>query len=118
MLRTIPTLLSVVLAATDPYTFGGIFDIIITRLPFYTLTSEHAMLGGILVYAVAFMSSGTKSLRRYEHWEMAFIAASPVVILGWQYVTETKDLLLGLSGPPGAQVAFLITAIGWAVAVR
>ncbi|CQR53822.1 hypothetical protein [Haloferax massiliensis] len=118
MLRTIPALLSVVFVATGLYAFGGISDITITWLSNYTLTSEHATLGGILVYAVAFMSSETKSLEHYEPWEMAFIVASPAVILGWQYVTEIKDLLLGLGDPLGAQVAFLITVVGWAVAVR
>ncbi|KTG07549.1 hypothetical protein [Haloferax profundi] len=118
MLKTIPAMLSVVFVATGLYAFGGVSDITITWLSNYTLTSEHATLGSIVVFALAFMSSETKSLEYYEYWEMGFILASPAVILGWEYTTQIPDLLLGLGDPLGAQVAFVITVVGWAVAVR
>ncbi|UVE50597.1 hypothetical protein KU306_01450 [Haloferax larsenii] len=118
MLRTIPALLSVVFVATGLYAFGGISDITLTWLSNYTLTTQHAVIGSLAVYAIAFMSSETKNLEHYEYWEMGFILATPAVILGWEYTTEIPDLLLGLGDPLGAQLAFLITVAGWAVAVR
>ena len=117
-LRTIPAILSVAFVATSLYQFGGISDITLVWLSNYTLTAEHAALGGIGAYAAAFMSSETKSLEYYEDWEKVALLAVPTVTLGWQYVTEIKDLLTGLGDPLGAQIAFAITVFGWFVAVR
>ncbi|UVE49637.1 hypothetical protein KU306_12045 [Haloferax larsenii] len=118
MLRTIPAMLSVVFVATGLYAFGGVSDITLTWLSNYTLTTEHATLGSVAVYLLAFMSSETKSLEHYEMWEAGFIVATLASVLGWQYVTEFKDFMLGLGDPLGAQIAFVITIVGWAVAVR
>ncbi|WP_410764743.1 hypothetical protein [Haloferax sp. DFSO60] len=118
MLRTIPAMLSVVFVATGLYAFGGVSDITITWLSNYTLTTEHATLGSIAVYLLAFMSSETKSLEQYELWEAGFIVATIFSVLGWQYLTEFKDFMLGLGDPLGAQIVFAVTIVGWAVAVR
>ena len=117
-LKTLPALLSVAFIAAGLYAFGGIAAIELTWFGGYTLTAEHATLGSMAILAVAFMSSETRRFENYETWEQIMIGATPIVVLGWEYVTEIKDIILALGDPLGAQVAFFITIIGWAVAVR
>ena len=119
-LRTLPAIFSVVFVATSLYQFGGITEITLTWFSNYSLTTEHAALAGIAVYAAAFMSSETKRFENYETWEQVSLGAVPVVTLGYQYVTEIQSLIndLGGTSPLGAQLAFAVTLFGWFVAVR
>jgi hypothetical protein len=120
-LKTLPAIFSVAFVLTSLYQFGGITEITLTWLGNYSLTAEHAALGGILVYAAAFMSSETKSFEHYEQWEQVSLALVPTVTLGYQYVGQVTDFINGLGGTGsaiGAQLAFGLTLFGWFVAVR
>lgn len=117
-LRTLPALLSVGFVATSLYQFGGISDITLVWLSNYTLTAEHASLGGVLIWAIAFMSSETKAFDRYEDWEKITLAAAPLLVLGQAHITEIDNFLMDLGDPLGYQLAFLVTIVSWAVAVR
>jgi hypothetical protein len=120
-IRTLPAMMSVVFVVAGLYQFGGISDVTLTWLGGtggYTLTAEHATLASALVYGAAFMSSETKRFESYETWEQAVIAAGPIVIVGDQYVTEIHDFLVSIGDPLGMQLAFLVTVLSWAVAVR
>jgi hypothetical protein len=117
-LRTIPAMLSVVYALASLYQFGGIATVELVWLSNYTLTQEHAVLASMVVYAIAFMSSETKRFDSYESWEKVAIALAPILILGEQYVTEVSTLLMDLGDPLGMQLAFIVTLLSWAVAVR
>lgn len=116
-LRTLPAMLSVAFVVASLYQFGGISTVDLAWLD-YTLTTEHSVLVSVGVFALAFMSSETRQLENYETWEAVLIASAPAVILGEQYVTEVSDLLMEIGDPLGMQVAFLLTIIGWGVAVR
>ncbi|WP_311170626.1 hypothetical protein [Halobellus ordinarius] len=117
-LRTLPAIISVVFVATSLYQFGGITDLTLQWFGGYTLTAEHAALGGIAVYAIAFMSSETKALEYYEDWEKISLGIVPVLTLGYQYTTQVPDFLNAIGDPLGAQLAFFATLFGWFVAVR
>lgn len=117
-LRTLPAFLSVVFFVTSIYFFGGLSAVEVTWFGGYELTTEHAMLASLAVYAAAFASSETKQFDNYEGWEQAFILAAPLVTVLWEYSTEVQDAFLSLGDPFGAQVALLITLIGWGVAVQ
>jgi len=117
-LRTLPAMLSVVFVLAGLYQFGGLSDVTLSWLNSYTLTAEHATFASIGTLLVAFASSETKQLDSYEQWEQVAIALGPVVIIGEQYVTEVANFLTDLGDPLGMQLAFLVTVVSWAVAVR
>lgn len=117
-LKTLPAIFSVAFVATSLYQFGGITEITLVWLSNYSLTAEHAALGGMVVYAAAFMSSETKRFEHYEDWEKVAIAAVPGITLGYQYTTQVPDLINSIGDPLGAQLAFFATLFGWFVAVR
>jgi hypothetical protein len=119
-LKTLPAIFSVAFVATSLYQFGGITEITLVWLSNYSLTAEHAALGGMVVYAAAFMSSETKRFEHYEDWEKIAIAGVPAITLGYQYVNQIATFIndLGGTSPIGAQIAFFVTLFGWFVAVR
>lgn len=117
-LRTLPAFMSVIFAAASLYQFGGVSSLEITWFGGYVLNTSDAVLLSLGIYAIAFASSETKQMENYENWEMALVAASPAVILGYEYVTEVTDFFNSIGDPLGAQVAFLITIVGWGVAVQ
>jgi len=116
-LRTVPALLSVLFIATGLYQFGGISQFTLNWGLNYTITAEHAAIASIAVFAIAFMSSETRSFDYYETWEMVFIGASPLLIVGHQYVGWVNTQITNNS-PTLSILAFLVTVIGWGVAVR
>jgi len=116
-LRTVPALLSVLFIATGLYQFGGISQFTLNWGLAYTITAEHAAIASIAVFAIAFMSSETRSFDYYETWEMVFIGASPLLIVGHQYVGWVNTQITNNS-PTLSILAFLVTVIGWGVAVR
>ena len=115
-LRTVPALLGTVFAVASLYQFGGISTVELAWLN-YTLTTQHAMLVSLATMVVAFASSETKEFDNYEDWEMAVIAAGPILIVSSQYIAEIEDLVLN-SGDPVAALAFLVTLASMGVAVR
>lgn len=122
-LKTMPAMLSVAYVATSLYAFGGIDAFTInwlTDASGYTITSEHATLASMGVLLVAFMGSRTKSLEYYEDWEKVAIASAPVLLLGYEYQSDITTFVNDIGGadPLGAQLAFLVTLVGWGVAVR
>lgn len=121
-IRTVPAMLSVVFVLGSLYQFGGLAGLELTWLGgatgSYLLTGTHAVMGSMGALLIAFMSSQTKRFENYEQWEQVAIAAGPIVILGEQYVTEVHDFLIGLGDPLGMQIAFVVTLVSWAVAVR
>ena len=116
-LRTLPALLSVVFVMAGLYQFGGISDVTLVWLDNYTLTTQHAMFIAIGSYALAFMSSETKSFDHYEDWEKGAILLGPVVFIGNEHVQFITDLI-ATEGNVGPIVAFAITVVAWGVAVR
>ncbi|MFA9516330.1 hypothetical protein ACERIT_03790 [Halopenitus sp. H-Gu1] len=115
-LRTLPALLSVVFALASLYQFGGISDVHLTWFN-YTLTTQHAMLTSVGVYALAFASSETKAFDRYDDWEKVLIAAGPTLIIGYEYVGFIANLVNTTSNT-GPIAAFLVAVVAWSVAVR
>ena len=115
-LRTLPALLSVLFVLAGLYQFGGISEVHITWLD-YTLTTQHATLTSVGVFLLAFASSETKSFDHYEQSEQIAIAAGPLLILGYQYSDTVYDIV-STESMWGPVIAFLVTVISWAVAVR
>ena len=115
-LRTIPALLGIVFSLSSLYQFGGISQVNLTWLD-YTLTSEAAMMGSLLVFVVACASSETKDFDYYDGWEKALVAAGPVLIVVHQYVGAISTFIANNS-PVAGMLAFLITLTSWGVAVR
>lgn len=120
-IRTLPAILSVAYLLASLYQFGGISQVTLTWLgggSGYSLTATHALMISLGTFAIAFASSETKQFENYERWEQVLIAVGPIVIVGQQYMPALDDLLLQLGDPLGYQLAFLATALSWAVAVR
>jgi len=114
-LRTVPAMLSIVFALASLYQFGGISQVNLTWLD-YTLSAQHAMLVSLGTLVVAFASSETKQFDSYEDWEMAVIAAGPLLIVTYQYIPEITDLVNGSDITQA--VAFMVSIAAWGVAVR
>lgn len=116
-LRTLPALLSVVFVMAGLYQFGGISDITLNWGLNYTLTAEHATISSLVVFAAAFASSETRQFDHYETWEKVLIAAAPALIAGYQYVGWITTQINNNS-PTLSILAFVVTVVGWGVAVR
>lgn len=116
-LRTLPAMLSVAFVLASLYQFGGISEVHLSWLD-YTLSTQHSVVVSLGAYVVAFMSSETKQFENYDTWERALIAVAPIVILGYEFTQVVTDLLVQLGDPLGYQIAFMITVVSWAVAVR
>lgn len=118
-LRTLPAMLSVAFVAMSAYQFGAVSTIEIAWFGGYSLTTNHAILGSLGVYALAFASSETRRLENYENWEMAAIASGPVVMIVQQYLPDLWSELLSMVGDPlMSQIAFLLTVVSWGVATQ
>lgn len=115
-LRTIPAFLGIFFAVASLYQFGGITEVHLSWLD-YTLTTQHAMLGSLGIYAIAFASSETRDFQSYEDWEKATIASGPILIVAHQYVTYVSDLF-ATHDPLLPIVGFLLALASWGVAVR
>lgn len=115
-LRTVPAVLGIAFAVSSLYQFGGITEVHLEWLS-YTLTTEHATIGSLVIFSVAFMSSDTKSFDAYEGWEKALIAMAPILIVGHQYTTYLGDLVANNS-PVAGVLCFAATMVAWGVAVR
>lgn len=115
-LRAVPALLGMLFSIFGLYQFGAFSTLELAWFD-YTIETNHVMFGSLAIYAVAFMSSETRSFEHYDDWEQALIAASPVLIVGYEYVGFVADLVN--SADPWSQVlAFLIVAGGYGVAMR
>lgn len=117
-LRSLPAIISAIFVAMSLYQFGGISGIELTWFGGYTLTSQHAALGGMVIYAIAFMSSETKSFDHYDDWEKVALGIVPVLTIGYQYVDAVPNFLAAIGDPLGSQLAFAACLFGWFVAVR
>lgn len=115
-LRTIPALLSVLFAATTLYQFGGVSQPTFEWVG-YTLVPAHAMLVSLGAYIVAFASSETKEWRNYTSAERVLIAAGILIVFGQQQITAISSMMAAHQ-PASGIVAYLITMLGWGVAVR
>lgn len=115
-LRTLPALLSIIFAGMSLYLFGGISEI---HIPWfgYTLTTQHALLGSLGIYVIAFASSETKAFAAYEDWEKVMIGVPPVVMLAHQFTNFVPNQMATYD-PWLAIGFFLMSVVGWSVAVR
>lgn len=115
-IRTIPALLTVAAVLAAMYSFGGISQFTITWVD-YTVTTEHALIAGLITYVVAFASSATKRFENYELWEEALIAAGVGGLVANEYVVEVSDWVAN-SDPLGGFVLFMLFLAGWTVSVQ
>lgn len=116
-LRTIPAIIGMVFGAFTIFQFGGIDPIHVNWFVDYTMTQDHAFLGSLAVYALAFMSSETRRFENYRRWEQVMIASGPAVMLAYQYMVEAQDFVA--NNPDWGGVLFAaIALISWGVAVR
>lgn len=116
-LRSVPALMGIVFTMSSVYLFGGIEGLTISWGINYTLTTSHALWASIAVYVVAFASSETKQFASYEDWEKFLIAAGPLIMVGYEHVQYVTDLINN-SAPELQIVAFVITFVGYGVAIR
>lgn len=115
-LRTLPAGMAAIFFVLSLFQFGAIAPVEVLWYE-YTLTTEHAMIGSLVIYAAAFMSSETRSFDHYTQGEKILIGASPVLIVGNEYVGFINDAVMA-SEPWGQVVAFLIAMAGIAVATQ
>lgn len=116
-LRSVPALMGIVFTMSSIYLFGGIEGLTISWGIGYTLTTSHALWSSIAVYVVAFASSETKQFASYEDWEKILIAAGPLIMVGYEHVQYVTDLINN-SAPELQIVAFVISFVGYGVAIR
>jgi hypothetical protein len=115
-LRTIPAVLGIAFVVASLYQFGGMAEVTLSWFD-YTLTAEHAAIGSLVIFAMAFMSSETKAFEQYEGWEKAVIGLAPVLILTHQYTQFVSDFAAN-NDPAVGMIFFVVTLVGWGVAVR
>lgn len=115
-LRTLPALTSALLVAFSLYLYGGVSDLTFGWLG-YTLTTQHALMGSLVIYVIAFASSETRSLEYYEDWEMALISSGPGVMLLYQYIPYIQDQFAA-NDPHLSIIAFLFSVVSWGVMVK
>ena len=114
-LRTIPALLSVFYVIASLYAFGGISAITFQWVG-YTLDNTTALLGSLLVFALAFASSETKEFQYYSQAEQILIAAGPAVMLLNFFLDPVSAFVM--SSMVTQISAFAIVTISWGVAVQ
>ncbi|MFD1586176.1 hypothetical protein ACFR9U_04220 [Halorientalis brevis] len=115
-LRTIPALLSLLFALSSLFQFGGLAAPKFLWLN-YTMTPLHATAVSAAAYFVAFMSSETRQWENYAKGEQALIAISGGVILGQQFVPIVSNTISS-AGAAGGIFAWMLSLIGWGVAIR
>ena len=115
-LRTLPALTSALLVAFSLYLYGGISELTFGWLG-YTLTTQHALMGSLVIYVIAFASSETRSLEYYEDWEMALISSGPGIMLAYQYIPFIQDQFTA-NDPHLSIIAFVFSVVSWGVMVR
>jgi len=114
-LKAVPALLGMLFSLFGLYQFGAFSTLELAWFN-YTVDTTHVMLGSLAIFAVAFMSSETKQFENYHDWEQALIAASPILIVGYEHVQFVTDIVN--TGTWTQILAFLIVAAGYGVAMR
>lgn len=117
-LRTIPALLGALFGVLSFFTFGAIDAITWNWFVEYTLTAEHAAIGSLIVYVIAFMSSETKQWESYTTAEKGAIGSGIVLIFGHEYIGAFQTHLFGPYDPHMSVLALVIAVLGYIVAVR
>ena len=115
-LRTIPALLSLLFAMSALFQFGGLAAPQFLWLD-YTMTTLHATGISAVSYLVAFMSSETRQWQNYAKGEQILIFLSGAVIVGQQFVPVVSNTISS-AGIAGGIFAWLLSLIGWGVAIR
>lgn len=115
-LKTLPALTSALLVVFSAYLYGGISTITVEWLD-YTISTQGALIGSLVIYVIAFASSETRSLEYYENWEIALISSGPGLMLLYQYVPWAADQFAA-NDPTLYIIAFLFSLISWGVMVR
>ena len=115
-LRTLPALTSTLLVIFSAYLYGAISPLTVEWIG-YTITTQGALIGSLVIYVLAFASSETKSLEYYENWEMALISSGPGLMLAYQYIPYVQDQFAANS-PTLAIIAFVFSVVSWGVMVK
>lgn len=115
-LRTLPALLSLIFGVASFYLFGGTPELYLSWFD-YTLTTNHALMASLAIFAIAFMSSETKTFDAYHDWEKVLIAVPPIIMLAHQYTQAVPDFMAQYD-PWLALGLWLLSLVGWSVAVR
>lgn len=116
-LRELPGYISAGYLVASLYQYGGLDAFSLTWFNF-TLGQQVAVWIGIGALLVAFASSKTKRFENYELWEQGVMGANVVAMAGWHYIPAVKDFIVSLGDPLGAQAAFLLSVVAWAVIIR
>ncbi len=115
-LKSLPAIVGIVFTIASLYQFGGITAVHLEWVD-YSLTTQHAMLVSLGAFVVAFASSATRDWAHYRKEEQVTIAMGPILLFGHQYVEFVGDLI-ATEGHFGPILAFLISMVSFAVAVR
>jgi len=116
-IRTVPAAVSGAFLLLSLYAYGGVNSVELVWVG-YTLEAGHALLGSLLVYLVAFMSSESNDFEDYEQTEQGLIAAGPLSMLGWEYVPQFHDAVASIGDPLAQQALFALSVVSWVVIVR
>jgi len=116
-IRTVPAAVSGAFLLLSLYAYGGVSSVELVWVG-YTLEAGHALIGSLVVYLIAFMSSESNDFESYDQEEQALIVAGPASMLGWEYVPMFHDAVASLGDPLGQQVLFALSIVSWAVIVR
>jgi len=116
-LRTLPALTSALLVVFGAYLYGAISPVTLQWGLDYTISTQGALIGSLVIYVIAFASSETRSLEYYENWEIALISSGPGIMLLYQYVGFVQDQFASYD-PHLYIVAFIFALLSWGVMVR
>lgn len=116
-IRTVAAAVSGAFLLLSLYAYGGVSSVELVWVG-YTLEAGHALLGSLVVYLIAFMSSETNDFETYDQMEQAVIAAGPLSMIGWEYVPMFHDAVASLGDPLAQQALFALSIASWAYAVR
>lgn len=116
-MRTIPAMLTLAFVASSLYAFGGITEFTLVWID-YTISTEHTALISLGAYAAAFASSETRQFSNYSQEEQLAVALGPAVIIGYEFIPQVNDFIVGLGDPLGMQLAFAATVVSWVAATN
>jgi len=116
-LRTLPALTVALLFVFSAYLYGAISPLTLEWGIDYTITTQGALIGSLVIYALAFASSETKDLEKYEKPEIALISSGPGIMLLYQYIPYVQDQFAAYD-PTLSIIAFIFSMVSWGVMVR
>lgn len=117
-LRQLPPLIGMLFGVLSAWTFGGLVGPITVGWGVdYTLTTNHAIVGSLVAFVLAFASSQTREWKNYAGWEKVVIGAGVALIPAYPHWAWLQDQF-AVYDPLASVLGFVLTVIAFGLATR